>query len=164
MDVQPKRYKALCDLIYQRGYTIGSFCEALGVSRSKISRVFRGSVEFDLRDVRRMMKLLGIVDPRPFFFEEYCDKADEVSTDRINVFDTDSKSAAVENPDRRGEKRRFHCTNVGGFCDQVKDESECEHCGFCIIEQLRRKRIQPTLCDDGLLRLQIRRTVTKQDA
>lgn len=158
------RYKALYDLIFQRGFTYSRFCNEVGISRSTIYRAFEGVGEFDLRDVRRIMKLLGIVDPRPFFFEEY----KEIRTDAINAFSTDSKPAAAENPDERKENRRFHCTNAGGTCDQFFlrqiDESACDHCGFCIIEQLRRKRLQPVLCDDGLMRIQIKRTVTEHHA
>ena len=160
MPSQPKKYKALYALIIQKGYDFVSFSKAVGISRSTLYRAFAGSNEFNLGDVRRMMKLLGIVDPRPFFFED----CEEIRMDAINAFSTDSKPETVENPDKRKENRRFHCTNTGGFCDQVKDESECDHCGFCIIEQLRRKRIRPSLCDDGLMRIQIKRTVTKHNA
>lgn len=156
MDFQPARYKALYTLIIQKGYDLSRFSKAVCISRSTLYRVFRGTGEFDLGVVRRMMKLLGIVDPRPFFFED----CEEIRTEAINAFSTESKLAAVE----KSDVRRFHCTNAGGFCDQVKDESECDHCGFCIIEQLRRKRMRPALCDDGLMRIQIKRTVTKQNA
>lgn len=56
---------------------------------------------------------------------------------------------------RRYGERFPHCTNTGGCCDSVTDWSECDRCGFCIMEQLRREKLRLTRCEDGLMRLLI---------
>ena len=56
---------------------------------------------------------------------------------------------------RRYGERFPHCTNTGGCCDSVTNWSECDRCGFCIMEQLRREKLRLTRCEDGLMRLLI---------
>lgn len=57
---------------------------------------------------------------------------------------------------KRHYGERFpHCTNTGGCCESFEDWSECDRCGFCVMEQLRREKLKLRRGEDGLMRLVI---------
>lgn len=68
---------------------------------------------------------------------------------------SDREQGSAEMRKRRYGERFPHCTNTGGCCDSFTDWTECDRCGFCIMEQLRREKLRLTRGEDGLLRMLI---------
>lgn len=56
--------------IKRHGYTIATFCAALGMSRSAFSKKINGKSEFTRSEIETIVKLLGIENPTPIFFAD----------------------------------------------------------------------------------------------
>lgn len=57
----------LLKAISDAGYTISTFAEALGISRSTLWRKIYGKSTFDLDEVQKAAKVLDLEDPRKIF-------------------------------------------------------------------------------------------------
>lgn len=77
------------------------------------------------------------------------------SRSRSDRGETGREQGGAEKMKRRYGERFPHCTNTAGCCDSFTDWTECDRCGFCIMEQLRREKLRLTRCEDGLMRLLI---------
>jgi DNA-binding NtrC family response regulator len=63
--------KALLEYeIKRNGFTIGSFCETLGMSRSAFYRKCNGISEFGLDEIKAIKSLLRLSSLEPIFFAE----------------------------------------------------------------------------------------------
>ena len=60
--------QALFDRMKQRGYSVTDMYSALNISRSAFYRKCNGLSEFTLKEVTRIMELLGVEDPNEIFF------------------------------------------------------------------------------------------------
>lgn len=56
--------------IKRHGYTISTFCAALGMSRSTFSKKVNGKSEFTRAEIEAIVKLLEIENPTPIFFDD----------------------------------------------------------------------------------------------
>ncbi len=63
--------KALLEYeIKKNGYTITEFCEKIGISKSAYYRKCNGSSQFDVTEIRAIMKVLNLQSAEPIFFAD----------------------------------------------------------------------------------------------
>ena len=56
--------------IKKNGYTIGSICEELGISRSALYRKMRGIVDFNQGEIAALIRILHLDNPMEIFFKD----------------------------------------------------------------------------------------------
>lgn len=54
----------------KKGYNVGKFCEALGMSKSAYYRKIKGTTEFTQGEIQKIVDLLELKTPMGIFFNE----------------------------------------------------------------------------------------------